>query len=111
MQMTPLRLLILAVIITGVGPVLVRESPVGPASTAFWRLVIALPFAHFQARQAGVGAKIFAGIMLGLVFHFLNKLFSHLGLLNDWPPIAAATIPTLMFLTLAVGMLWWQERR
>jgi lipopolysaccharide export system permease protein len=74
-------------------------------------MVIALPFAHFQARQAGVGAKIFAGIMLGLVFHFLSKLFSHLGLLNDWPPVAAAIIPTLIFLSIAVGMLFWQDRR
>ncbi|HZM43330.1 MAG TPA: LPS export ABC transporter permease LptG [Burkholderiales bacterium] len=74
-------------------------------------MVMALPFAHFQARQAGIGAKIFAGIMLGLVFHFMSKLFSHLGLLNDWPPVAAAIIPTLIFLSVAVGMLWWQERR
>jgi lipopolysaccharide export system permease protein len=74
-------------------------------------MVLALPFAHFQARQAGIGAKIFAGIMLGLVFHFMSKLFSHLGLLNDWPPVAAAIIPTLIFLSVAVGMLWWQERR
>jgi lipopolysaccharide export system permease protein len=74
-------------------------------------MVIALPFAHFQARQAGVGSKIFAGIMLGLMFHFLSKLFAHLGLLNDWPPVAAAIIPTLIFLSVAVGMLWWQERR
>jgi lipopolysaccharide export system permease protein len=74
-------------------------------------MVIALPFAHFQARQAGVGTKIFAGIMLGLVFHFLNKLFSHLGLLNDWPPVTPAITPILLFLSVAVGMLWWQERR
>ena len=74
-------------------------------------MVIALPFAHFQNRQAGVGAKIFAGIMLGLVFHFLNRLFSHLGLLNDWPPLGAASMPTVIFLSVALGMMWWQERR
>lgn len=74
-------------------------------------MVIALPFAHYQSRQAGVGAKIFAGIMLGLAFHFLNRLFSHLGLLNDWPPSASAVIPTLIFLSVAMGMMWWQERR
>jgi lipopolysaccharide export system permease protein len=74
-------------------------------------MVIALPFAHFQSRQAGVGAKIFAGIMLGMVFHFLNRLFSHLGLLNDWPPLGAAILPTVIFLSVAVGMMWWQERR
>jgi lipopolysaccharide export system permease protein len=74
-------------------------------------MVLALPFAHFHGRQAGVGAKIFAGIMLGIAFHFLNRLFSHLGLLNEWPPLASATMPMLTFLTIAVGMLWWQERR
>ena len=74
-------------------------------------MVLALPFAHFQSRQAGVGAKLFAGIMLGLAFHFLNRLFSHLGLLNDWPSYAAAMLPTAIFLSVAVGMMWWEERR
>jgi drug/metabolite transporter (DMT)-like permease len=50
--MSPLQLLILAVVISGIGPVLVRESPVGPAATAFWRLAIPLPFAIWFARAA-----------------------------------------------------------
>lgn len=74
-------------------------------------MVLALPFAYIQGRQAGVGAKIFAGIMLGITFHFFNRLFSHLGLLNDWPPFLSALMPTLAFLAAALGMLWWQERR
>lgn len=74
-------------------------------------VVLALPFAYIQARQAGVGAKIFAGIMLGLAFHFLGRLSSHLGLINDWPAFASAIVPTVIFFSLAVGMLWWQERR
>jgi lipopolysaccharide export system permease protein len=74
-------------------------------------MLLALPFAYFQRRQGGVGAKIFAGIMLGLGFHFLNKLFSHLGLLNDWPAVFSAVSPTLIFLCVALGMMWWQERR
>jgi len=74
-------------------------------------MVLALPFAHVQRRQGAVGAKVLAGIMLGLGFHFLNRLFSHLGLLNDWSPVVSAVLPTLTFLGIAVGMLWWQERR
>ena len=74
-------------------------------------MVLALPFAHFHSRQAGVGAKIFAGIMLGIGYYFLTRLFSHLGLLNDWPPAAAAIMPMTTFLAIAVGMMWWQERR
>ncbi len=74
-------------------------------------VVLALPFAYFRGRQAGVGAKIFAGIMLGLVFHFLNRLFSYLGLINDWPAFASAIVPIVIFFSAAVGMIWWQERR
>lgn len=74
-------------------------------------MVLALPFAYFQRRQGGVGAKIFAGIMLGLAFHFLNRLFAHLGLLNDWSPMMCAILPTLLFLTAAVTMIWLQEKR
>jgi lipopolysaccharide export system permease protein len=74
-------------------------------------MVLALPFAYFQSRQGGVGAKVFAGIMIGLAFHFLNRLFGHLGLLNDWMPLASAIVPTLIFLGLALAMMWWQERR
>lgn len=74
-------------------------------------MVLALPFSVYQKRQGGVGAKIFSGIMLGLAFYFLNRLFAHLGLLNDWPPMLSAILPTLMFLGMAVSMMWWQERR
>jgi lipopolysaccharide export system permease protein len=74
-------------------------------------MVLALPFAYFQRRQGGVGAKIVAGIMLGLAFHFLNKLFSYLGLLYDWPAVFSAVLPTLIVLSIALGMMWWQERR
>ena len=74
-------------------------------------MVLALPFAYAQTRQGGVGAKIFTGIMLGLAFHFTNRLFGHLGLLNDWPPALSALGPTLVFFGLAGAMLWVQERR
>lgn len=74
-------------------------------------MLLALPFAYFQRRQGGVGGRIFAGIMLGLAFYLLNQLSAHLGLLNEWPPQASALAPTALFLCLALGMLWRQERR
>ncbi len=74
-------------------------------------MILALPFSYFQRRQGGVGGRIFAGIMLGLLFYLLNQLSAHLGLLNEWPPQASALAPTALFLCLALGMLWRQERR
>jgi len=43
--------------------------------------------------------------------HSLNKLFAHLGLLNTWPPITVAVLPSLVMLAVAAGLLWWVERR
>jgi lipopolysaccharide export system permease protein len=74
-------------------------------------MVLALPFAHFQRRQGGIGFRIFAGTMLGLTFFLLGRLFSNLGLLNDWPALFSAAFPLVVFVTVAGGMLWWIERR
>ncbi|MBK7793741.1 MAG: LPS export ABC transporter permease LptG [Betaproteobacteria bacterium] len=74
-------------------------------------MILALPFAHFQRRQGGVGFRIFAGTMLGLVFFLVGRLFSHLGVLNDWPPLFSALFPLAVFLGLSASMLYWLERR
>ena len=74
-------------------------------------MMLALPFAHFQRRQGGVGFRIFAGTMIGLSFFLIGRLFSNLGVLNDWPPLFAAVFPLAFFTAVAVGMLWMIERR
>jgi lipopolysaccharide export system permease protein len=74
-------------------------------------MALALPFAYVQARQGAIGVKIFAGIMLGVVFHGLNSLASHLGVLQGWPPVVSAVLPSAVFSVAAVAMLWLVERR
>jgi lipopolysaccharide export system permease protein len=79
---------------------------------AVWvMLLLALPFAAAHRREGGIGGKIFLGIVLGLSFHFLGRLFASLGALNDWQPLFSATTMPVLFLLLASGMLWWTERR
>jgi lipopolysaccharide export system permease protein len=58
-----------------------------------------------------VSTKIFAGIMLGLGFHLISRLFGHLGQLAAWPPILAAFVPTATFLALAILMPRWRVGR
>ncbi|HUL40764.1 MAG TPA: LPS export ABC transporter permease LptG [Burkholderiales bacterium] len=74
-------------------------------------MLLALPFAQYQRHTGGISAKIFAGIMLGLGFFFLNNLFAHLGLLSDWPPFFSAAAPTILFFVAATAMIWWEEKR
>lgn len=74
-------------------------------------MLLALPFASYHRRAGGIGAMIFLGIVLGLVFHFVGRLFANLGALNDWQPFFSATAMTGLFLMLGMLMLWWTERR
>jgi lipopolysaccharide export system permease protein len=73
-------------------------------------MALALPFGYLQVRAGSIGYKVFAGIMLGVTFHFLNGLFTHLGLLNTWPPWLAVSIPSMVALAVALGMLAWVGR-
>lgn len=88
---------------------------------AFWKKVVypfavfvmmalALPFAYLHFRSGGVSLKIFTGIMIGVSFQLANNLFSHLGLLNTWPPLVTAGLPSILFLLTAVAVLRWVER-
>lgn len=74
-------------------------------------MALALPFAYIHVRSGGIGVKLFSGLMLGVLFHFLNSLFSHLAQLERWPPFAAAALPSAIFLVMAVAMMWWVERK
>ncbi len=76
----------------------------------FVMMAVALPFAYLHVRSGGLSLKIFVGIMIGVSFQLINSLFSHIGLLNTWPPIATAAMPSLLFLLGAVMALWWVER-
>ncbi len=73
-------------------------------------MVLALPFAYMHARSGGLSLKVFIGIMIGMGFHLVNNLFSHIGLLNTWPPLATAALPSILFLLAAISALWWVER-
>lgn len=74
-------------------------------------VALALPFGYSHDRVGGVSLKIFTGVMIGILFYMLNGLFSNLGMINSWPPLASAAAPSLLFLLTAVGMIWWVERR
>lgn len=78
---------------------------------AWVMMALALPFAYAQDRMGVVGVKVFIGVMLGILFHMLNGLFSHLGVINDWKPLVSAMTPSVLFLLAAGSLLWWVERR
>ena len=74
-------------------------------------MLLAMPFALQKPRTGGANNMTFIGILAGLGFHLLNRLFGHLGLLNDWPPFAVSILPLLVFLGIALVAIRWVDRR
>ncbi|EFE49253.1 hypothetical protein NEIELOOT_02002 [Neisseria elongata subsp. glycolytica ATCC 29315] len=57
------------------------------------------------------GLETFAGICLGLAFHFAGRLFGFTSQLYGVPAFAAAMLPTAAFAAWAVWLIRKQERR
>lgn len=74
-------------------------------------IALAMPFAYMNRRSGGVSIKIFAGVMIGLAFYTVNNLFSYVGMLNTWPPLIVAMVPTACMLVFAVIGMWFVEKR
>lgn len=74
-------------------------------------VILALPFGFIQQRSGGTSAKLFIGVMLGVAYQILNRVFIHLGVLNDWPPLMSAITPTILFLVAGLSLLFAIERR
>jgi len=74
-------------------------------------VILALPFGFIQQRSSGTSAKLFIGVLLGIVYQIMNRIFIHVGVLNDWPPLISAIIPTILFLLAGLSMLFVVERR
>ncbi len=74
-------------------------------------LLLALPFAYRQVRGSKLGSRILLGIMIGLSFHLTNRMFGHIGLLNDWPPVLSALLPLTAFSIAALVAIWRVENR
>ena len=65
-------------------------------------LMLSLPFVFASQRAGGVGQKMFVGILLGIGYFLLNRLFTHLGLANGFSPAISTFIPLTIFSLLAL---------
>jgi drug/metabolite transporter (DMT)-like permease len=90
---------------------LVRESPVGPAATAFWRMAIALPFAistgRFAFSMAGrdIALALISGVLLAADLVFWNNAILRTSVME-------ATVLVMMFpLIVAVVEIFFLGRR
>lgn len=69
-------------------------------------LLLALPFVFGSLRDAGAGARVMFGALIGIAFYLVNNVFARMGLLYDIPPAVSAATPALL-----VFVLWWLMMR
>lgn len=74
-------------------------------------VILALPFGFLQQRSSSTSAKIFLGILIGVVYQILNRVFIHLGVLNDWTPAISAMTPTILCLLAGLSLILVIEKR
>lgn len=106
-----LRTALTGVFFSGFGPLMVRNSPVDTAATAFWRVVIALPAAMWLARnEAPLPVKarllsIVAGLLVAADLVLWNRAVVSTTILE------ATLLATLYPLLVALGgWLIWRQR-
>ena len=74
-------------------------------------ITLAAPIGFVQIRKGGVGAKIFLGILIGIVFFMINQLALNVGMLNNLPPWMTALLPNIIASLLAFVALFLMEMR
>jgi lipopolysaccharide export system permease protein len=68
-------------------------------------LLLAAPLAMGHARSTQMGRNLFLGILGGVLLNMLNRMFTNVGMITPLPSVMAATLPTLLFLILAIVLL------
>jgi lipopolysaccharide export system permease protein len=72
--------------------------------TTMVMIFIALPLVLGRLGSAGIGQRIFAGVVIAVSFLLMEQLAGHVGLTFGLNPVAAACAPTLVVFALGVWM-------
>ncbi len=68
-------------------------------------VLLATPFVFRPVRSGGLSQRLFLGIMLGVLFMMLVRVFGLLGVVYGLAPLLAAALPVAAFLAAALGLL------
>ena len=71
-------------------------------------VLIAVPMVKVYARQNNVGQRVFLGCLLGIIFHMVNQIFGHLGVVYNINPFISMLCPLLLLAGFMV-LLFYRE--
>lgn len=68
-------------------------------------ILLAIPFVFGSLRNVSMSLRLMIGIMVGLIFSFVNQFFGPFSIVYQWPPLLAALLPILLFALFAFWLL------
>lgn len=94
----------------------INGQDAGAYEVAFWSkllypllmlsmILLAIPILLGSVRSTGLGRRILAGVVVGILYYLLSRTLAYLALLFGLSPVIAACAPPLLFCTGAVFLL------
>ncbi len=77
----------------------------------FVMLMVAMPFAYLNVRSGAMAVKVFAGLIIGILFYGFDNAFSFAGMAGVLPAAAVPLVPIFIMLVATTATLWVVERR
>lgn len=71
----------------------------------FVMLLVSTPFVIGVKRGVNVGSRMMIGVVIGMSFNILDKIFGHVGLIYDFNPFLVAVFPSLFVSGISVYAL------
>lgn len=68
-------------------------------------VLVSVPILLASARSRGIGSRIFAGVLVGILYYLVSRTFTYMALLFDLSPLASALVPPLLFIAAAILLL------
>jgi lipopolysaccharide export system permease protein len=68
-------------------------------------ILLAICVVKCEARPVGLGQRVFIGALLGIIFHLVNQVTGHLGIVYGIPSIISVTLPTICVLSYVIFRL------
>ncbi len=94
----------------------INKQDAGAYEVAFWAkimhpvltlsmILIAIPILLGSSRSTGMGRRIFAGVLVGILYYLMSRTFAYMALLFGMSPFLAAIAPPALFVGGALILL------
>ena len=68
-------------------------------------VLIAIPMVKSYSRMTAIGQRVSLGCLIGIIFHIINQIAGHMGVVYNINPALSVTFPTLLMLGVIVWLL------